>query len=88
MLLLSVVTGVAAWFVLMTFLRRLLLQPELMRRAKIWFGVSMILISALFSLAFTFFLAVVESRLLSPSVFTGAFFPFLILYYVIFVWLH
>lgn len=79
MLLLSVVTGVAAWFVLMTFLRRLLLQPELIRRAKTWFGVSMVLVAALFALAFTFFLAVVESRFLCPYVFTGAFFPFLIL---------
>lgn len=79
MFLVSVVTGVVAWFVLMTFLRRILLQPGLIRRAKTWFCVSMALIAALFALVFTFFLAVVDPQFLRPHVFAIAYFLFLIL---------
>jgi uncharacterized membrane protein YfhO len=79
MLLISVGAGVAAWFVFMTLLRRLLLQPDLMGGAKIWFGASMVLIAALFALAATFCLAAFDKGFFHLHVFTLMFFLFLIL---------
>lgn len=79
MLLLSIGTGVVAWFIFMVFLRRLLLQPELVRLAKIWFGITVILIASSFALASMFAFSVFDLRFFDLNVFSIAFFLFLVL---------
>lgn len=79
MLLLAIGTGAMAWFVFLTVLRRLMGQPELISRAKIWVGVSMVLVSSLFALAFTFVLSIVDRQYFDANVFSVGFFLFLVL---------
>ena len=79
MLLLAIGTGIMSWFISLTVLRRILQQPELIHRAKVWVGLSMVLVSALFALVSTFILTVVDPRFFDPNVFLVAFFLFLVL---------
>jgi len=79
MLILAIATSVMAWFILLTVLRRLLGQPDLASKARVWVGVSMVLVASLFALASMFALAVVDRRFYDPQVFLVAFFLFLML---------
>ena len=72
-------TGVVAWFIFMIVLRRLLAQPELLRQAKLWAGVTMVLTSSLFALAVMFALAVSDPSLLKSEIFFILFSVFLAL---------
>lgn len=79
MVLLSAGTGVVAWFIFMIVLRRLLVHPELLRQAKMWAGVTMVLTSSLFALAVMFALAVGDPGLLKLDIFFILFGVFLVL---------
>lgn len=78
MLLLSLVTGVVGWFILMTFLRRLMLLSERVKEAKVWLCLSLLLIACLFALATVFSLSIVEQRFLDAQFFLMSHFLFFI----------
>lgn len=79
MLSLAIGTGIMSWFISLTVLRRILQQPELIRRAKVWIGLSMVLVAGLFALASTFILTVVDRQFFDLHVFLVAFSLFLTL---------
>lgn len=79
MLILAIGTGIMSWFISLTVLRRILLQPELIRRAKLWIGLSVVLVAGLFALTSTFILTVVNPQFFDPYVFLVAFSLFLVL---------
>jgi len=86
MLSLAIGTGIMSWFISLTVLRRILQQPELIRRAKVWIGLSMVLVAGLFALASTFILTVVDPQFFDLHVFLVAFSLFLALSLVTSVW--
>ncbi|PSF05991.1 hypothetical protein C7H09_11655 [Marinobacter fuscus] len=79
---LSIGAGIAAWYVALTLLRRVMMQPELARNARLWLFLSVGLVAMLFALVFSLALAAVGYQLFDVKTFAFAFMLFALLSFI------